>query len=62
MARGKCNGAVSPLPRQSVDGFFYFNDLIIIIIIKNEWFDRRERNNMGSSLLDGARIFITSLF
>ena len=38
---GTCNGAVSPLPRQSVDGFFYFHDLIRIIIIKNEWFDRR---------------------
>ena len=36
VARGKCNGAVSPLPRQSVDGFFYFHDLIRIIIIKNE--------------------------
>ena len=41
VARGKCNGAVSPLPRQSVDGFFYFHDLIRIIIIKNEWFDHR---------------------
>ena len=25
---GQCNGAVSPLPHQSVDGFFYFNGLI----------------------------------
>ena len=35
MASGQCNGAVSPLPHQSVDGFFYFHDL-------NEWFDRRQ--------------------
>ena len=41
VASGQCNGAVSPLPCQSVDGFFDFHDLIRIIIIKNEWFDRR---------------------
>ena len=28
---GQCNGAVFPLLRQSVDGFFYFHDLIRII-------------------------------
>ena len=47
MARGKCNGAVSPLPRQSVDGFFYFHDLIRIIIIKNEWFDNDKEKGGG---------------
>ena len=31
VARGQCNGAVSPLPHQSVDGFFYFHDLLRII-------------------------------
>ena len=31
VVRGQCNGAVSPLPRQSVDGFFYFHDLLRII-------------------------------
>ena len=32
MASGQCNVAVSPLPRQSVDGFFYFHDLIRIMV------------------------------
>ena len=44
VASGQCNGAVSPLPCQSVDGFFYFHDLIRIIM--NGLIDA----NIGSSL------------